>query len=835
MKYFFLFIILLSLQLATTAQTYTIRGVVLDDDTGEGLSFCSVFFKGTKQGVTTDVDGIFEIKTSILYDTLCANYVGYTTGCQALKDTAEQEIRFRMISSTSTLDEVVILAGENPANAIVRNIIRHKDENRLSYYGNYRCEDYVKVELDFIDISEKLQQSKLLRPFDFVFQNIDSISDEKPFLPVYVTETISDRIAIKEQGKPRIVPKALRTSGAQNQSFVDMLNRVNETIDIYDDWYLIMEKSFASPFSNTGLQNYEYYILDSTYIDGKFCWNLKYKPKRRQESTFYGDFWVADTTFAIVRVNMRKSPDVNVNLVNRIIIYNESVRHTDSTWLPAKQKIIVDFKVSENTPGVILRRTATTRDYQLHTELTDETPPLKSKTPPTLNELNRNEDYWTNARHEALTNTEAAVYQMVDSIKNVPAFKTWYDILSTLTVGYKELGKIEIGTWYSIYSSNPVEGHRFRLGTWTSNKFSKWVRFGGYAAYGLEDQRLKYGGDLQWNIRKNPRIIFGAAYKNDISGDSENSESLASSSVLTGFYRRDVPFKQIAVEEMKLFYERNWPGGWRFRATVLHRILDPYDHVLENGGGFHYQYMSDPEQLTLTDTTINSTELILKFRYAKEEKFISGEFFQTSLGSKYPIIELQYMLGMHGLMGSDYDYQRVDLNYHHWFYLNPMGWFNYWIEAGATFGQVPFLLAKVHAGNETLSYDPNAYNAMNQYEFASDAYIGVKAVHHFEGFFLNKIPLLRKLEWREVAFFRGVLGRMSERNLQANGLMLFDPTQTDTYSGFRAPSARPYMEAGVGIENIFKVIRIDAVWRLSYNDNPQAPKFGVRGGLSFYF
>ncbi len=814
---------------AVTAQSYTVRGVVTDEDTGEGLPFCSVFFQGTREGVTADADGRFEIRSPHHRDTLCAQYVGYITGKIPLLDTVFQEVHFRMTSSAASLDEVVIFAGENPADAIVRQIIRHKEEHRPAFYGDYTCEDYTKVEVDFTDISEKLRESRWLRPFDFVFDHIDSLSDEKPFLPIYVTETLSDRQYRAEGGKPQSIPRATRTSGEVNQSFVDILNRVNETIDIYDDWYLIMEKSFAGPFSHTALQNYAYYIVDSAYIAGKFCWNLKFKPKRRQESTFYGDFWVADTSFAVMRVHMRKSPEVNINLVERIIVYHES--DPAEKHLPAKQKIVVDFEVTPQSPGIILRRTATSRNYRFATVAGAQS---EKRIPPVW-DLHRDEAYWHAARHEALTPTEAAVFAMVDSIKQVPAFKTWYDILSTLAVGYKELGIIELGTWYAMYSSNPVEGHRFRLGAWTSNRFSKTVRFGGFAAYGLRDKRWKYGADLQWNLRKQPRILLGAAYKNDISGDSENSESLASNSVLTGFYRRDVPFKQIAVEEMKIFYERNWPGGWRIRTTLLHRFLDPYDGVLPGGGGFRYRFMPDPEQPSVTDTTINSMELILKFRYAKEEKFITGAFFQTSLGSKYPIIELQYMLGMHGIMGSQYDYHRIDLQYHHWFYLNPLGWFNYWIEAGKTFGEVPFLLTKVHAGNETLSYDPNAYNAMNQYEFASDSYIGIKAVHHFEGFFLNKIPLLRKLHWREVVFFRGVWGGMNARNRAANAFMWFDPALTDTYSGFRSLGSGPYMETGFGLENIFKVIRLDAVWRLSYLNNPQASRFGIRGGLTFYF
>ncbi|MEM9916659.1 MAG: DUF5686 family protein [Bacteroidota bacterium] len=836
MDRFLLFLLLLLTVSVASAQSITVSGRVIDDDTREGIPFCNVYFKGTTIGVSSDVDGNYTITTKSPSDTLVVSAIGYSALEKPLKGLVDQEINFRVKSSDFTLSEVVVIAGENPANAIVRKIIKNKKKNRVEALDAFQCEAYTKVELDLDNISDKMRERKLFKPFEFIFENIDSTSDEKPFLPAYITETISNVYYVKSEGKPKEIPQAQRVSGVNNKTVIEFINQMHDEFSVYDNWIDIIEKPFASPFSNQGLTYYEYYIIDSAFIDGKWSRKLKFKPKRKQENTFYGDFWVSDTTFAIQRVNMRMSKDANINLINRVIIYQEFQLNKTDMWLPGKQKMVIDFKALKKGPGVIGRKTVSFKNYRVNNESPIEEVPEFDKEFYSLEDLKRDDSFWEEARHDKLSKNEASIYAMIDSIKNVPIYKTYVDIIYTLVSGFKELGMVEIGPYMTIYNNNPVEGHRFRLGVWTSNNFSKQLRFGGYLAYGLRDQQFKYGADFQYNLSKYPRIVFGASYRNDVSFSNQNSEEIGEGNIFSGIYRRPILQKLLRVEEGKFFYERFWKKGWSNKVTLLHQRMDPYGSIRSDGGGFNYAYLPNPEEAPNNiDTIISTTELIFKTRFALGEQFIDGQFFRTSLGSKHPIIELQYTAGLKGVLNGDYSYHKLALSYRHYFNIAPIGWLGYRLKAGKVFGQVPFLLSEVHPGNETYFYSNYIFNGMNNYEFASDTYVSLMLVHHFDGFFLNKIPLLRKLKWRSVVAFRAVYGTLSEENKEANQLNSFNTANLDTYTGFQTPDQEPYMEVGVGIENIFKIIRLDVLWRLNYLNNPEAKRLTYRAGLLFYF
>ncbi|HQU60634.1 MAG TPA: DUF5686 family protein, partial [Saprospiraceae bacterium] len=480
--------------------------------------------------------------------------------------------------------------------------------------------------------------------------------------------------------------------------------------------------------AKAGLAYYEYYIMDSTAMNGHWSYQLKFKPKRKQEPTFFGDFWVADTAFAVQRVNMRMSPDVNINLVSRIIIYEEFQPQAE-VWMPVKKKMVVDFTPTEGAPGMIARRTETYRDFFAGDPATRQHFAEKDEFY-VLDDVEKDDEaFWEEARHEPLSKTEKTIYAVVDSIQNVPIYKTYAEIIEIIFVGYFEIGPVEVGPYSAVYSSNPVEGDRFRIGLRTSEQFSKEVRLGGFLAYGLKDEDFKYGGEVKWLASKRPRTLVGAGYINDISLNSENSESFVQGDLFTGFLRRDIMQKLIRVEESKFFYERYWRNGFSNRITVLNRTMDPYGLVTEDGRGFNYAYLPNPATLTDVDTTINTTEIILKARFTKDEMIIDTEFDRNSFGSKYPIVELAYTLGVDGVMGSDFHYHKLDLSYRHYFYLNPVGWMSYRINAGKVFGTVPFLLMEVHPGNEGYFTGREIFNMMTRYEFASDTYASVLLEH----------------------------------------------------------------------------------------------------------
>ena len=830
-KVIFSFVVLILVLTQAFGQSFKLSGRVIDDDTEEGLPFCNVFFLGTTTGVSTDIDGYYTFELDEKpSDTLKITAIGYADRVKHIGDELEQSFTFRMKASGLDLAEVVVIAGENPANDIVRGIIKNKPRNNIAEKESYRCETYQKLEMD-LDNIDRLEDRKIMRHFDFVFDNVDTTSDIKPFLPAFITETLYDVYHVK--GSPlKEIPTAIKVSGVENQTVIDMLNTFQEKFNVYDNWLNILGKQFVSPFSDSGLSYYEYYIQDTMMIDGFRSIKLKFKPKRKQENTFYGHFWVADSVYAVQRADMRMTPDVNINLVHRIIIYEEFGLVNDSVFVPVKEKGIIDFAAIKNAPGIIGRRTNTYRNFTFDVPKMDSI--YKEKDPENyyMPELKKDDDFWEEARHEKLSENELKIYDMVDSIQNVPIFKTYSKIIYTVGTGWYVMGPIEWGNLYTIYSSNSVQGPRLRLDLGSSNNLSKILRVWGHGAYGFRDRKFRYGLNYQWNIRKGvKRTIMGGSYKNDVSFTNNSSEDFGDGDVFTSLYRRNVPEKLLHVKEGKIFLEHDWKKGWSNRLTFLYRDMDPFGFPDDPARGFEFRYIPNLNNPMVEDTTVQAAEIILNTRYAFGERVLQGEFEEISLGSKYPIITLQLLAGI-PINGVKNVYQKVVLGVEHYFYLNPIGWTEYEFKTGKVFGTLPYLLLETHPGNETFFFSENAFNSMGRFEFVSDLYASLHMQHHFDGFFFNKIPLIRKLDFRLVTDFKAVIGKLSKDNRAVNFIDHPDPAQR---VNIVSPGPVPYMEVGVGIENILKLLRVEGVWRLNYRDRPNAQNFSVRVAVDFNF
>jgi len=362
-----------------------------------------------------------------------------------------------------------------------------------------------------------------------------------------------------------------------------------------------------------------------------------------------------------------------------------------------------------------------------------------------------------------------------------------------------------------------MEGVRWRLGGLTSNDFSKKIMFTGHIAYGTKDSTFKYSLGALYMFNKNPRRALSLNFKYDIEQLGQSQNAFREDFLLASIFRRNPADKLSLVREYKGMYEYEWFNG------LINRVHFTQREILSVGKTQFIVY--DNEQQAFVDkTAIRTSEIRLDTRLAYKEKFVMGEFERNSLGAKYPILEIQYAYGIKDLFKGDYEYHRLQLGLEHWFNVGTFGWSKYIIEAGRIWGKVPFPLLKLHEGNESFSFDEYAFNNMNYYEFVSDRYLSAYYTHHFEGLFLNRIPLLRKLKWREVGFVKGLVGSLDDQQ-RAYGTFPVNMYTLD----------KPYFEAGAGVENIFRVLRVDAIWRLSYLDHPDIAKFGIRFTLWFDF
>jgi len=810
-------------QKASAGQETKIMGTVTDQKTGEFLPFVNIIFKGTTIGITTGFDGTFSIETKNPGDSLVASFVGYKKQTKPVSKGRFQYINYEMIQDNYELETVVIKAGENPAEILLRKIIQNKKLNDPDKYDAYEYEVYNKIEIDANNITDKFKERRIFREFDFIFDNVDtSTVNGKTYLPIFLSESISN-VYSKRNPKASIeIVKANKISGIENESVMQFLGDKFQHTNLYDNYINLFQKNFISPIANFGLNFYKYYLVDSTYFGQKWCYKIMFKPRQKQTLTFTGSFWVHDTSFAIKEVEMKIVDDANLNFVNDLVIQKEFNLIDGKYWLLTKDYIIGDLNIVEDDKSKVVgffgRKTTTYKNFIINQPKEDDfyKSPVSVVIDETADEFP--DEFWAENRHEELTRDEKTIYYMVDTLKKIPKFNTYIDIIEMITTGYYETGKFEIGPYGSILSFNAIEGVRIRLGGRTSNSFSKKLMLFGHSAYGTLDKRWKYGGGFMYMLHKNPRRSFGFDFQYDLEQLGASQNAFREDFFLAFLFRRNPTDKLSTVEGYKFYYEHEWFNGFSNTINLIHRNLYPIGNsfkvIVEDEAGRH----------EVNESAITSTELCLDTRLAYKERFLMGEFERISLGAKFPILTIRYGYGIPRLLGGDNEFHRIQIGLSHWFNVFNLGWSKYIIESGRIWGKIPYPLLKLHEGNETYFFDEYSFNMMNYFEFVSDKYLSVYYTHHFDGYFFNRIPLFRKLKWREVAFAKGLIGGLD--NINRNYSVF--PQGMYTLS-------KPYFEAGAGVENIFKIIRVDAIWRLSHLDHPNISKFGIRLSLQFNF
>lgn len=800
------------------AQQYTVQGQVLDIVNDEPVPFANIYFNKGEAGTQTDFDGYYTLKLYNLPDSIIVSSLGYLSVAKQLSRNATQTVNFKLERSSYNLREVVVVAGENPAHILHRKVVKNKQNNSIESLESYRYESYNKLEIDFYDF-EKLKDRKVMKPFQFVFEGIDSTSEETPFLPAFLSETLSDIYFRKTPKQQREVIKANRMSGINNESVTQLTSSMYQEVDIYDNWVDLLGKDFVSPISDQALNYYKMYLIDSAMIDGYWCYKLNFIPKNKGSFTFLGDMWIADSTYAVKKIDMQVADHVNINFVDRSSVSQEFEEVTPGTWMINKDKIVVKFKVTENAVGMIGRKTTTHRDILVNDPSIDTIFIDKSDIVVLENVTVDSDTFWEAHRHEELSNSERGIYEMVDSIKKTRAFKTWWEVVELVYSGYKDVGPVEFGPYGSLISINRVELVRTSIGIRTNDKFSERFRLGAYVAYGIRDKRIKYGFDGMVFLIKKPRLLLGGYYRHDLDLKASDETEFDQDNLLANLVRRQrVPLKLNFMDQWRVYLEKEWPIGVSIRMGFSNDRYAPQ---------FPYSFVPGPDDEYKEGevrTDFVNTSVDFRLRFAFREKFIEGTFNRVSLGTDYPTLIFKYQYGLQGVLDGGFTYHKFEVYFDHTVPINPIGEFNYLLKFGKVIGRLPTQLLEVHPGNETYFDNNIAFNLMNQYEFTSDMYVSLMFKHHFNGFFFDKIPGIRKLKWRSVIGAKAVIGTMTDENREANRL-----------NTFKVPFKVPYVEASVGIENIFKLIRVEAVWRGTYRDDPKkfyTPNFGILVGLA---
>jgi hypothetical protein len=796
---------------------FTIRGKIYSADEKEPLPFVPVVIKGTTRGAQTDFDGNFVIRTDQLGDSIIAVYVGYKRMSRPIKkDLADQEINIPMrLDEGVALEEVVVEAGENPAHRIIRNCVRNKARNNRDNLDAYEYEAYNKLEFDLNRIPKDMRNKKILKPIAFVFDNVDStFSGEKPSLPFFIVENLSEIYYKREPRKKKEVVIASKVTGLENASVSQVLGDMYQNVNIYDNNILVFNKQLPSPVSDNALFYYKFYLQDSAFDGSNFVYHLTFKPRRVQELSFSGNIWIADSTWGVKRLEMSVPKDANLNFINAANIIEEFA-YVDSIWTLVKDRLVIDFAPTKQAIGFYGRKTTSYRNIRVNQPKPDKFYEFADKIVVDDEALHRSDTFWAERRHDSLTEREIKIFKMIDTIQSLPIYRTWVDIFYLVVAGYKKYNNFEIGPYFNMISYNRVEGLRLRFGGRTSDIFSKWYELNGYVAYGLQDETWKYALGFKSFLTKKPyRQIVGMNYRSDYEILGQSSNGFSQDNVLASFFRTNPLTNLTRVASTEGWYEREWFPGLITRASIIGREFTPL-------GTNQYTYHKRDGTRGVREN-VNNTEARLNVRFAWKEKYVGEGFSRVPIGTRFPILQVSYSKSLQNAFKGEYDYQKLVINVTDRLRITPiLGYTDFVLQGGKIWGTVPYLLMELHGGNETYIYDYLAYNMMNYYEFASDQFASAGVFHHFEGLFLNKFPLLRKLKWREVATAKAVWGTVNDQN---RNTLLFPST-------LRALDKGPYVEASVGIENIAKLFRVDCFWRLTYRRETAAANFGLKFGF----
>ncbi len=606
-----------------------------------------------------------------------------------------------------------------------RRIVRRKPFNDRYRFDNFSYELYNKLEVDIKNVNkDKWKNLPVLRKFGFVFDNIDTTDEGTPYLPVYLTEALSDYYYQKSPKRRREVFRGTKTMGVNNESALKFIGGMDQNINFYSNFIPVMDKLFVSPISDNGDNYYRYRILDTQFVDNRRLFHIMFTPKRQGENTFEGDCWVHDTTWAIQKMNLRLSKDANINYVDRLSMIQEYKMINDSTWFLSRDKFVADMSFSgEKTLSAIGRKSTTYENVIVNdSSVTRETDKNKLSEETILPDSAKfvTDSFWLQERHEPLNKNEQAIYTTIDTLLKLPAFKRTTRMLDFLVTGYLNVGNYQIGPWQNWVNANVYEGLRLRWDLGTNRFFNKKLILHGYLAYGFKDDKLKGKADALWILKKNPRMTLFASYTKDFDRSQSYYDEISQDNIFALAIRKNgIPIKFLKIEETKLDFFKEWHSGISVTLTGMYKKFDPLMNLppkeLFNG--------VKGEPLTTFETSI-------RFRFAYLEKFLENNFYRSSMGSAYPITELKYTQGFPGVFQSSYSYTKLSGSISDYLKIPPLGslYFNFF--AGKTWGTLPYVLLDVAPGNEIYYYNKYSFNLMNRFEYVQDQYAGINFEHN---------------------------------------------------------------------------------------------------------
>ena len=847
-KYIKSFLLFLLLGCCISVSAQNIQGVVTDSLTNEPIPYLSVFYEGKGVGSITDNDGHYKVETRKGWNKLTFSAVGYVTKVVNIIPGVTKNLNVRMRPDDIMLDEVVVKPKRekysrknNPAVELMKKVIAHKNNNKLSENDYYQYNKYQKITMSLNDVTPEMLEKGMYKKMPFLKDQIELCEETNKFiLPISVDETASQKIYRKHPKSEKTIIKGMSSTGV-NELFAtgDMLSTVLKDVftdvNIYDNDIRLLQYPFISPISSSdAISFYKFYIMDTTFVDKDKCFHLTFVPNNSQDFGFTGHLYVlADSSYTVKKCTMNLPKKSGVNFVDNLDIIQEFEQLPNGEWVLKTDDMIVEMTLMKIMQGFQIRRTTRYSDYAFD-ELPQQLFKRKGAEIKEADAMMRGDDFWNQYRPVPLTQTESSMDMLVKRLEQMPGFKYVIFVLKAFIENFVEPGtkehpsKVDIGPVNTMISNNYIDGLRLRMSAQTTANLNPHLFFKGYYAYGFKDHRSKYMGEVEYSFNKKeylprefPKNSITFSYQYDVMSPTDKFLKTDKDNVFVSFKTSTVD-QMSYVRNIALKYENETQFGLKTTVEVKHSTDEP------TGG---LAYITNDDQKTLVPE-IQTMEASLAFRYAPGETFVNTKQRRIPISFDAPVFTLSHTAGFKGVLGGEYNYNLTEIGLYKRFWFSSWGKIDMFVKGGAQWNKVPFPLLIMPAANLSYILQRETFNLINNMEFLNDRYASLDVSWDLNGKIFNRIPLLKKLKWREAIGFKMLYGHLTDKNnpMKHPGdseLFLF-PTRDGRPTSFVMDPKTPYMECSVGIHNIFKILHIDYVRRLNYLDHPDANKWGVR-------
>lgn len=846
-------LLLLIFSLAIDAQT--IRGVVVDEETGDSIPHPGLQYKKGKVVVSGGSDGSFSIPR-LNDEYLTVSAVGYKTLQILIGPNTPARMRITLKPDTKRLKEVTVRGKKgkysrknNPAVELMKRVIAAKKRNDLENHDYYRYDKYQKLTLAVNDITPAEVEKEKGKNRQWLVNQIEFCPyNNKLILPLSVDETVTQHIYRKDPKKEKTIVLGQRATGVNDLIQTgEMLNTVLKDVftdvDLYDDQIRLLQYPFTSPIGKDAIAFYRFYIVDTVYVDRDECYHLEFTPNNQQDFGFRGELWVlTDSTLHVKKCRLSLPRKSDVNFTDNLSVTQEFTKLPNGEWVLTTDDMYVEMSVVDFLTKAVVIRTTRMTDYAFD-PIPDKAFKGKAKVKYDPSSRMRGDDFWADNRTVELTGSERGMGTFIDNLTKTKGFKYLLFGMKVLIENYVETGGkthpslVDIGPINTMVSTNFIDGMRTRLSAQTTANLNPHLFVSGYYARGWDSRKNYYKGQVTYSFNKKeympwefPKrtLTFTSTY--DVCSPSDKFMPTDKDNVFTSFKWTDVD-KMMFYNRQELAFE--YEQDWGFKTTVKLKT-----EKNEACGKLYFTPLSlyDAETPAIEHGKIRTTEASIELRYAPGETYVNTKQRRLKINYDPPVFTLSHTVGVKGVLGGDYNYNFTEASVYKRFWLNSWGKLDVTLKGGIQWNKVPFPLLIMPAANLSYIVEDETFNMINNMEFLNDRYASLDVSWDLNGKIFNRIPLIKKLKWREWLGVKVLWGTLTDKNNPTLAANAGDPLLMQFPEGsYVMDPHRPYIELIAGIHNIFKIFHVQFVHRLNYNGLPTAKKNGVRLMMRFTF